>query len=192
MRRQFAIAIAGAFLALSAPGWAGTDWRYALDPSSSDVRAKVGFLGLASKTARFPQVAGTIRLDPQQPEAIALDVTLDARALRAGDPLTLQRLKGPQFFNVERHPTVRFLGHAMTLTGSRTARIAGELTARGITRPEVLNVTFGRAPDAADRAAVGLVGTMQIDRRTYGMTAWNGIVGNKVTITIRTRMVPQG
>lgn len=192
MGRQFVIAIAAAALALAAPVQAGTDWRYALDPSSSDVRAKVGFLGLASKTARFPQLAGSIRLDPRQPQAIVLDVTLDARALRASDPVTLQRLKGPQFFNVERHPTVRFLGHGMTMTGDRTARVSGELTTRGITRKEVLNVTFERAPNAADRAPVGLLGTMQIDRRNYGMTAWSGLVGNKVSITIRTRMVPDG
>lgn len=192
MGRQIVIAIAVACLALAAPLHAGSDWRYALDPASSDVRAKVGFLGLASKTARFPAVSGTIRLDPRQPEAIALDVTLDARALRAGDPVTLQRLKGPQFFHVEQYPTVRFLGLSMTMTGARSAKVAGELTTRGVTRREVLQVTFDRPPTAEDRKPVGLVGTMQIDRRAYGMTAWGGIVGNKVTITIRTRMVPEG
>lgn len=191
MGRQIVIAVAAAWLALAAPVQAGTSWRYALDSASSDVRAKVGFLGLASKTARFPAMAGTIQLNPSQPEAIVLDVTLDARALHTSDPVTLQRLKGPQFFNVERHPTVQFLGRSMIMTGPRTARVSGELTTRGVTRREVLQVNFDRPPTANDKEPVGLVGTMQIDRRAYGMTAWSGIVGNKVTITIRTRMVPE-
>jgi len=177
-------------LALAAPVLAGQDWRYALDAGASDVSARVGFFGIASKTARFPSMSGSVRLDPARPDAIALDVVLDARALRAGDGLTLSRLKGPDFFDVAHHPTIRFSGSAMHMTGPRTADVTGELTARGITRPQVLAVTFERDPAGTDRVAQGLTGRMTIDRRDYGMTAWRTIVGNKVDITIRTRMVP--
>jgi polyisoprenoid-binding protein YceI len=185
--------IAAATLCVAVPAaWASQAWRYALDSGASDVSAKVAFLGLASKTARFPAVTGRIALQPERPDAIDLDVTLDARALRASDSLTLDRLRGPAFFDVANHPTVRFTGTAMQVTGPRTARVSGELTARGVTRPQVLAVTFDRDPAAArGREPVGLIGRMTIDRRDYGMTAWSAIVGNKVDITIRSRMVPE-
>lgn len=177
-------------LTLSVPVHAGQDLRYALDTASSDVSARVGFFGIASKTARFPTLSGSVLLDPARLEDIVLDVTIDARALRAGDGMTLSRLKGPDFFDVDHHPTVRFAGRAMRMTGLRTAEIAGELTARGVTHPQVLAVTFERDPASTGKTPLGLIGRMTIDRRQFGMTAWSAIVSSKVDITIRTRMVP--
>lgn len=183
--------IPGLALLLAVPALASTSWSYALDASASDVSARVAFMGMSSKTARFPTLTGNFTLVPGQPDAIELNVALDARALRASDGQTLDRLKGPSFFDVANYPSIRFSGRSMRMTSPRTADVSGELTARGITRPQVLKVTFERAPQTmAGSEPMGLVGTMAIDRRHYGMTSWSGIVGNKVDITIRTRMLP--
>lgn len=181
----------GLALLLAAPALATSSWNYALDASASDVSARVAFMGMSSKTARFPTLTGNVALVPGQPDAIALNVALDARALRASDGQTLDRLKGPSFFDVANYPSIRFSGTAIRMTGPRTGEVSGTLTARGITRPQVLSVTFERAPQTmAGGEALGLIGTMAIDRRHYGMNSWSGIVGNKVDITIRTRMLP--
>lgn len=189
-----AMALAIPALAMPAMGvsaWASQPWRYALDSTASDVRAQVAFLGLSNKTAQFPTVRGRVALSQHDREAIDLDVTIDARALRADDPTTLTRLKGPAFFDVARFPDVRFSGQSMRFTGDRTAEVRGALTARGVTRPETLRITFDRDPaQAAPGDPMRLTGRMVIDRRDYGMTAWSLVVGNKVDITLRTRMVP--
>lgn len=165
--------------------------RYVLDPAASEVSARVAFLGLASKTARFPKLSGGIALAPGWLERIDLNVELDARALTAGDSVTLARLKGPAFFDVANHPTVSFRGSAMAMTGPTTATVPGELTARGVTRPATLAVTFARPPaQASGREPIDLTARTTIDRRQFGMTAYGLIVGNKVTITIRARMTP--
>lgn len=185
--RSAAVLLVVPFLLGAAP----TTQRYALDGSSSQVSAKVAFLGLASKTARFPQISGRIALAPERLDTIDLDVELDARALTAGDKVTLARLKGKDFFDVERFPTVRFSGRRMQMSGPVTATVAGEVTARGITRPATLTVTFRDPPArATGRDPVELTARTVIDRREFGMTAYSAIVGKKVTITIRARMVP--
>lgn len=181
---------------LSASAAPAEHWRYRVDPSASGVNAKVAFLGLASKTARFPSMAGSLSLPEQEDtartRAITLAVTLDARALQAPDAVTLKRLRGADFFDVERYPAVRFTGQTLKMTGMRTADVAGTLAVRGVTRPETLHVTFDRAPGETRRAQpLQLTGTMRIDRRAYGMTAWSMVVGRKVDITIRTRLVPE-
>lgn len=189
--RKAAIGLAFALCLAALPGLASQPQRFVLDGAQSAVSARVGFFGLASKTAHFPEVSGGVRLDAAQPQSIDLDVTLNARALRAGDGVTLARLKGPSFFDVERHPTVRFAGRSMKITGPRTADVDGELTARGVTRREVLRVTFDREPASIGGGEpITISGTMAIDRRHYGMTAYSLIVGNRVTIAIRARMVP--
>ena len=170
---------------------ASPSYRYQIDTARSEVSAKVGFFGIASKTARFPQMSGRIALSPEKLDTIDLDVEIDARRLTAGDSVTLSRLKGKDFFDVERYPTVRFAGRKMQMTGPVTATVAGEVTARGVTRPATLVVTFRDPPSrATGRDPVELTARTVIDRREFGMTAYSAIVGKKVTITIKARMTP--
>lgn len=193
-------AIAGEFhlrlflLALFAPmllGAATPTYRYQIDAPRSSVDAKVAFMGLASKSARFPRMSGGIHLTPDRLDAIDLDVTLDARALTAGDKTTLERLRGKDFFNVERYPAIRFAGNRMTMTGRTTARVEGQITARGITRPATLAVTFAQPPvSATGQEPIKLSAQTTINRHDFGMTAYSVVVGKKVTITINARMVP--
>ena len=172
-------------------GTAPPTYRYQIDSARSLVSAKVGFLGIASKTARFPQMSGRIALSPERLQTIDLDVELDARRLTAGDSVTLGRLKGKDFFDVERYPTVRFAGRNMQMTGAASATVAGEVTARGVTRPAVLMVTFRDPPaQVTGRDPIELTARTVIDRREFGMTAYSAVVGKKVTITIQARMVP--
>ena len=153
--------------------------------------ARVGFLGIGTRTASFPAVSGSASLSPAAMDRIALDVRIDARQLTASDQLTTDRLKGKNFFDVANHPTVRFNGRALTMTGPATGRVKGDLTARGVTKPVTLDVTFSAPPaSATGRESIGLTASTTIDRRDFGMTAYSLIVGKQVKITIRTRLVP--
>lgn len=191
MRLRLALCLPITLLAPLLTGATQPSYRYQIDPARSEVSAKVGFFGIASKTARFPQMTGQIALAPERLDTIDLDVEIDARRLTAGDSVTLARLKGKDFFHVERYPTVRFSGQWMQMTGPVTATVAGAVTARGVTRPATLAVTFRDPPArATGRDPVELSARTVIDRRDFGMTAYSAIVGKKVTITIKARMTP--
>lgn len=165
--------------------------RYQLDAAQSQVSAKVGIMGLSSRTARFPKMTGGISLSPGRLETINLDVTLDARALVANDETTTRQLRGPKFFDVEHHPTVRFSGQRMTMTGPLTAKVEGTITARGVTRPAQLAVTFVQPPArATGKDPIALKANVTIDRREFGMSSYSLFVGKKVAVTIQARMVP--
>ena len=166
--------------------------RYVIDSQSSAVSAKVPFFGLASKTASFPRVSGEAALPGQDPAALSLDITIDARALQAPDAVTRNRLRGEKFFWVERYPTVRFAGRGLAMRDADTGAITGKLTARGVTRPVTLLVDFDRPLDAKPPGEpIALTATTTIDRRDFGMKSYALIVGRKVDITIRARMVPR-
>lgn len=186
-----AISMVCASPALPASSAPAQPLRYRLDAQASSVHARVGFFGIASKTARFPSMSGGIQIDPARLDAIRLDVELDARALQAGDSVTLARLKGPDFFDVAHYPDVRFLGRTMAMTGPVTAYVDGDLTARGVTRPARLSVTFTAPPAQANgQQPMHLSARTTIDRTDFGMTAYRLIVSRKVTITIDAQMVP--
>ncbi len=176
---------------LASANTASAPLRYTLDARASEVAARVPFFGLASKTARFPRMEGTVSITPGAPERAMIDVTFDATALEAPDPVTLARLRGEKFFWVEKYPEVRFVGRALKLATPTRGTVSGELTARGITRAQVLDVTFEDDPVASPGKAIRFTGTTTIDRRAYGMKAYPLIVGSKVDITLKARMVPR-
>lgn len=164
---------------------------YRLDSSASNVSARVPFLGLASKTARFPRMEGAVTIVPGAPERAVIDVTFDARAIEAPDETTLNRLRGEKFFWVERYPTIRFVGRSLRMTSSTRGTVTGELTARGVTHSETLDVTFASDPAQAQGRSIRFTGAMEIDRRDYGMRSYQVVVGNKVDIELTARMVPR-
>lgn len=178
-------------LALALLANVGAPRNYALDAGASEVTAKVPFFGLSSKSMKFPEMSGKVRIVPGSPEAATIDVTFDATALQAPDETTLKRLRGERFFWVEKYPTVRFVGKSLKLKSATRGSVAGDLTARGVTKPQTLNVTFDTDPvKSAPGQAVRFTATTTIDRREYGMKSYQLIVGNKVDITMRARMVP--
>lgn len=179
----FALANAGANV--------GAPQRYVLDASASNVSAKVPFFGLSSKTARFPRMQGAVTIVPGAPERAVIDVTFDATAIEAPDSVTLTRLRGEKFFWVEKYPSVRFVGRSLKLTSPTRGTVSGDLTARGVTQPQTLTVTFDADPLAQVGKPVSFTGTTTIDRRKYGMKSYQLVVGNKVDITLKARMVPR-
>lgn len=180
-----------ALLPLAALAATGPAYRYQLDGARSSVTAKVSYLGLGSKTARFPVMKGSIRLTPDRLDDIDLTVELDARALVAGSDGDTKSLRGPDFFDVAHHPTVSFSGHRMTMQGPVNARLDGTITARGVSRPASLAITFRDPPArASGRDPVQLRAITTINRRDFGMTAYAWAIGKKVTITIDARLVP--
>ncbi|KUR71230.1 hypothetical protein AQZ52_11210 [Novosphingobium fuchskuhlense] len=187
---RFLVLLAALFTMLQPALGAAGDLRYVIDKSASHVDAKVPFFGIASKTAKFPDMSGTFNLSFANLEALDMVVDIDARTLTTGDAQT-NTLKGRSFFDVAHHPTVRFVGKRLKMTGDRTAEVEGQITARGVTRPIRLAVTFSVPPfSTGGTQPISIVGTGVIDRRQFGMTAFPWIIGAMVNVTIRARMVP--
>lgn len=178
-------------LCVSSLGNTASTYRFTLDPGSSSVDAKVAFMGVGNRKAYFPALRGNVVLSPAQMNHIDLDVSIDATQLKSDDNVTTGRLKGKDFFYVDKYPTVRFQGTQLAMTNSTSGVVRGELTARGVARPVALNVTFSSPPATANgREAIRLTGVTTINRRDFGMTAYSVVVGKKVSITIKARLLP--
>lgn len=184
-------AIAATLLFGAAIAGATTSYNFTIDAGASSVDAKVAFMGIGNRKALFPAVRGTVALTPDAMDRINLDVMIDATQLRADDSLTTNRLKGDAFFNVAKYPTVRFQGTDLSMATQTSGIVRGNLTARGVTRPVTLTVSFSAPPSTTSlKEPIRLTGVTTINRKDFGMTAYSLIVGKKVTISIRTKLVP--
>lgn len=188
LKRLMLLPLFAVFLAANA----SVPVNYTLDERNSLLSAKVPFFGLASKTATFPKMRGTATIVGNDPSKAEIDVTWDATAITAPDTVTLNRLRGEKFFWVEQYPSIRFIGRSLNMTSATEGSMTGRLTARGVTRDQTLKVKFDQDPLTADLdTAINFTATAKIDRRNYGMKSYQLIVGNKVNINLRARIVPQ-
>src|SRR3546814_20390128 len=92
---QTGLAVAAILLAAPA-GSTPAILAYRLDSAASGVDARVGFLGIGSRTAHFPSVSGSVTLTPAEMDRIDLNVAIDASHITAGTKLTTRRLNGRQ------------------------------------------------------------------------------------------------
>ncbi|OYX82982.1 MAG: hypothetical protein B7Y75_05795 [Azorhizobium sp. 35-67-5] len=101
-------------------------------------------------------------------------------------------MKGPDFFNTEAFPTIRFASTAVVATGS-TAKVTGDVTLLGVTRPVILDVTFHKAGiNPTDKLYhLGFDATATLTRSDFGMRTNLPGIGDAVTLRIEAEFVPQ-
>lgn len=182
--RRLGLSLTAAALALAgaAPAARATPRRYVLDPAASRLEIHVGKTGLLGFAGHLHEVvAGTFRgdatFDPDRIAASAVDLTIDAGALRvsgqgepAGDvPQVQAAMLGPTCLDAGRFPTIRFVSGAVADAGAaakgRDLTLHGELTLHGVKRAVAMRVHVELT--GAELAATGRTTLRQSD---FGIT----------------------
>ena len=161
---------------------------YRLNTARSTVGFTYGF-GEVENEGRMPVKSAVMRIDLGNISASQIDVSLDASRARAGFFFATQAMKGPEVLDTAHFPTIRFT--STRITGNlRKARIVGNLTVRGITRPVTLSAALyrqrGTAPDDLDNLTVLLTGT--ISRSAFGADGFSAYVGDLIGLRIIARI----
>ena len=193
---RFAALIA-ASLAIATPlGAAPIDapsGRYEADLAHTSVTWRVKHLGLSNYTARFAKLASTVDVDAANPANSKLSVVIDANSVRTDFPFTDKvdfdkEIGGDaRFLYGSKFPEIKFVSTGIAVTGAKTAKITGDLTLRGVTRPVTLDAVFNGTTKAnpqmgAERIGVSARGT--ITRSDWGMTFGTQFVGDPVELII--------
>lgn len=159
--------------------------HYVADPTHTSIQARVDHMGFSTTTVAFDTVSGGFDYDPAKPEQSALAISIDPAALFSGVDKRDAELKGPAFFNAAAFPAITFTSSHLTRVDQTHARIDGELSLLGITRPVTLNVTFnGVGKGMMGDTRAGFVATATILRSDFGMKAFLPAVGDKVDVLI--------
>jgi polyisoprenoid-binding protein YceI len=104
----------------------------------------------------------------------------------------------PEFFDAANHPEVRFASDELDLREDGTAKVTGELTIKGITKPvEATGTWTAPAADAFGNARGHLNLESVIDRTEWDIN-WNmalpsggNVLANDVTLTVELSLVEQ-
>jgi polyisoprenoid-binding protein YceI len=82
-------------------------------------------------------------------------------------------IAGPEFLDAAQFPAITFTSTIVTLTGTETADVTGDLTLHGVTLPLTLQVTYNGGYGANDfdpgGARIGFSATGSLMRSAYGI-----------------------
>src|SRR5213594_112919 len=158
--------------------------RWTFEPGHTAAEFCARHMMVSCVRGHFKNIHGTLEFDPEKPGVASVEVTIDARGLWSGERDRDAHLKSADFLDVENHPTITFRGSEVALIGDHDARLRGDLTIRGVTRPVTLDVRYlgqWKTPwwedgvDKGPKTRAGFLGTTRINRHDFGVS-WNSVL----------------
>jgi polyisoprenoid-binding protein YceI len=170
---------------------------YVIDASHSEVGFAARHLMVSKVRGRFSDVQGTIVI-AEDPLASSVEVTIGMASVDTRDAQRDAHLRSPDFFDVERYPTMTYRSTKVIAAGRGRWQVDGHLTLNGVTHNVALDVSFeGAVTDPWGGVRAGFSARAEIDREEFGLS-WNQVleaggvvVGRKVSIEIEAEALLQ-
>ena len=130
----------------AAPALAASE-KYVLDPSHSQIVFSYDHLGYSTGYGIFSGFDGEIMFDAADSAASSVTVSFPVKSMLTGWQARFDHLMSPDFFAATDDETVTFTSTAIAVTGEKTAKITGDLTLNGVTKPVVLDAVLNQIGD---------------------------------------------
>jgi polyisoprenoid-binding protein YceI len=163
-----------------------TAGNYAVEPNHTRVQFSVSHMGFSDWYGDFAGATGTLSLDPTQLAAAKLEINIPVASVTTTNAKLDAELKSAEWFNADKHPTIRFVATKVERTAADRANITGDLTFHGVTKPVVLDARFnGAGVNPLSKAyTIGFNATTTINRSDFGVKTYVPLIGNAVTLRI--------
>jgi polyisoprenoid-binding protein YceI len=173
------------WLALSslAPAHAASaSYRY--DTVHSQVLFSISHDGYSRPFGRLHIARGWLRFDPDDWSSAATELDIDVSGVDMGDAGWNTAVCKPALLDCAGHRYAHFVSTGVELKDDHHGVLHGKLTLRGITHTLDLPFTFNRAAKTLYglHTVAGFSATATLDRRSFGLTAFPGSIGQQVNI----------
>ena len=130
----------------------------------------------------FREAQGTIVFDDANPANIKVDASVQTASVNTGNDKRDGHLKGTDFFDAEKNPTISFKSTKVTAAGKNKYKVTGDFTMHGVTK----SVTFDAEFLGAGAVGVGgqswgskagFIASATINRKDFGIV-WNKTLDN--------------
>lgn len=164
-----------------------TSGTYNFDPDHSQIIFTYDHLGFSQSTGMVRGVTGTINLDTATPANSTVEASFPVSALLTPAKALDEHLMGDQFFKgIAPDTAVTFKSTSVVPDGDDEAKVTGDLTLNGVTKPVTLEVDLKKmAPNPmSNKPAVGFEAETKIKRSDFNLGAFTPAVGDEVELKI--------
>jgi polyisoprenoid-binding protein YceI len=147
-----------------------------IDPNHSTAQFTVRHLAISNVTGNFTKVSGTVELNEKDITQSQISASIDASSVDTRVAPRDADLKSPNFFDVQKYPTIDFKSKRVVNSGGKVQMI-GDLTMHGTTREVTLDVD-GPTPEITDSSGNvkrGFSATTTLNRKDFGLV-WNNML----------------
>jgi polyisoprenoid-binding protein YceI len=163
---------------------------FVIDKGHSEVGFQIRHM-MTKVRGRFTDFAGRIEADRAKPQASSVELTIQAASIDTANATRDQDLRGADFFDVEKYPTITFKSTRMTPKGKDAYDVTGTLTMRGVSKEITLPVTFlGIMKNQRGVDSAGFETAVTLNRKDFGIV-WNRaldaggvLLGDEVYVSI--------
>lgn len=193
MRHLFkVVSAAGLLLAAASPltataaGAPALPQHWELDPAHTRIGFEVEHLGYSTTMGRFKNAEGAVHYDIKKPNDTTMRFTVYTDSIDTGWEARDEHLRGEDFFNSEQYPAMTFESTQVNFINPQQAKVTGDFTLLGTTKPLTLNVTLKKIAvnPMTEEPVIGFRATGTIDRTDFGMDAFAKAITTKVPIQI--------
>ena len=165
---------------------------YVVDGSHTYPRFSYSHLGFSTQLSRFNTTTGKVVFD-KAAKTGSVDIEIDAKSVDTGSTLFNQHIQGEDFLDTAKYPKAMFKSTNVVFEGDKPAKIEGNLTIKGVTKPVTLTVTsFQAMPHPMQKKdAIGANAYTTIKRSEFNAGKYAPNVGDEVRIDIAIEAVKQ-
>lgn len=183
MTRLLPLALGAALFA--APAYAEAE-KYVLDPSHSQIVFSYSHLGFSTSYGMFSGFEGEIAFDQANPAASSVSVAFPVRSMLTGWQARFDHFMSPDFLDAAEDEMVTFTSTAIEVTGEKTAKISGDLTLNGVTKPVVLDAVLNQAGEhpMEKKPWAGFSATATVLRSEFNLGLYAPYISDEVALEI--------
>jgi polyisoprenoid-binding protein YceI len=184
-RRIFTAALSALLLTGVSAFAQSSSWT--IDKNHSQVNFQVRHMGVSNVRGSISGITGTVVWDDKDPTKSSVEATIDTTTVSTNNEARDKHLKSPDFFNVEKFPTMTFKSTSVT-GASGKLQVIGDLTLAGVTKSVTLDVDGPTPPIKGQGGKLvtgfSVTGTLKRTDFNFGSKFGSPMLSDEVKFTI--------
>jgi polyisoprenoid-binding protein YceI len=186
MNRRLFTAALSALLLTGVSAFAQSS-TWIIDPMHTQTNFEIRHMGVSNVRGSISGITGTVVWDAQNPSKSSVEATIKTPTVSTNNEKRDAHLKSPDFFNVEKFPTMTFKSTSVTGSNGKL-QIVGDLTLTGVTKSVTLDVDGPTPPqktqDGKMVTGFSATGTLKRTDFNFGSKFGSPVLGDDVKFTI--------
>ena len=159
---------------------------YTIDPFHTYPNFEINHLGFSTMHGRFDKTTGSLNIDWAKNTG-SVDITIDAGSVSTGMKKRDDHLMSPDFLNAAEFPEITYKSTKVTINKDKTARVEGNLTIMGTSKPVALKVEkihCGDHPMKKGTYICGFDAEAKFKRSDFGVSYGLPAIGDEMKLHI--------